>query len=43
VAALTVIGNFLWLPYQPVWGIVAIAIGVLVIWALCTDRSSPAS
>jgi hypothetical protein len=39
VAALAVIGNFLWLPYQPVWGIISIAIGIFVIWALCTDRS----
>ncbi|MFW6690269.1 DUF7144 family membrane protein [Streptomyces sp. MAR4 CNX-425] len=39
LASLAVIANFLWLPYQPVWAIVNIAIGVFVIWALCTDRS----
>ncbi|MFG2295324.1 hypothetical protein [Streptomyces sp. NPDC048603] len=31
--------HFLWLPYQPFWSIVAIAICVFVIWALCVDRS----
>ncbi|AZM45885.1 hypothetical protein DMB38_08635 [Streptomyces sp. WAC 06738] len=39
LAALAVIANFAWLPYLPVWAIVNIAIGVFVIWALCTDRS----
>ncbi|WP_018834465.1 DUF7144 family membrane protein [Streptomyces aculeolatus] len=39
LAGLAVIANFAWLPYQPVWAIVNIAIGVFVIWALCTDRS----
>ncbi|MEE1756783.1 hypothetical protein PUR26_30740 [Streptomyces sp. SP18CS02] len=37
LAALAVIANFIWLPYQPVWAIVSIAIGLFVIWALCTD------
>ncbi|MFE7774983.1 hypothetical protein ACFU5O_13975 [Streptomyces sp. NPDC057445] len=35
VAVLLIIGNFLSLPYFPVWSIVAIAIEVLIIWALC--------
>lgn len=34
VAVLSVIVNFAWLPYYPVWGIVIIALGILVIWAL---------
>ncbi|MFG2878287.1 hypothetical protein ACGFYU_25315 [Streptomyces sp. NPDC048337] len=34
-----IILHFLWLPYQPFWSLIAIAIGVFVIWALCTDRS----
>ncbi|MFF8383884.1 DUF7144 family membrane protein [Streptomyces kanasensis] len=39
LASLAVIVNFVWLPYQPVWGFISIAIGVFVIWALCsTDR-----
>ncbi|MEU8676151.1 hypothetical protein [Streptomyces sp. NPDC048560] len=43
LASLSVIANFIWLPYQPVWAIVSIAIDVFVIWALCTDRSKPAA
>lgn len=42
LASLSIIANFVWLPYQPVWAIVSIAIDVFVIWALCTDRSKPA-
>ncbi|MFD0358466.1 hypothetical protein ACFVHW_32750 [Streptomyces sp. NPDC127110] len=38
LAAISVIFHFLWLPYQPLWALIAIAIGVFVIWALCTDR-----
>lgn len=43
VAALVVVLQFMWLPYQPVWAVVSIAIGLFVIWALCTDqgRRSP--
>ena len=33
-AAGSLIANFLWLPYQPVWSTVLIAICVAVIWAL---------
>ncbi|MEU9565747.1 hypothetical protein AB0D16_27660 [Streptomyces sp. NPDC048161] len=39
LAAISLIVNFVWLPYQPIWAIVSIAIDVFVIWALCTDRS----
>ncbi|WP_328909958.1 hypothetical protein OG230_10835 [Streptomyces sp. NBC_00234] len=42
LAALSIIANFMWLPYQPVWAIVSIAIGVFVIWALCTDHPKSA-
>ncbi|MFF8831788.1 hypothetical protein [Streptomyces sp. NPDC015131] len=41
LAALAVIANFIWLPYQPVWAIVSIAIGVFVIWALCSEDAPP--
>ena len=34
VAAVSVIANFLWLPYYPIWSILMIALGVAVIWAL---------
>ncbi|MFD9338736.1 hypothetical protein ACFWBF_30755 [Streptomyces sp. NPDC060028] len=40
LAALSVLLHFLWLPYQPLWALIAIAIGVFVIWALCTDRQA---
>ncbi|MER5894852.1 hypothetical protein [Streptomyces sp. NPDC001876] len=43
LAALNLIANFMWLPYQPVWAIVSIAIDAFVIWALCTaDRTKVA-
>ncbi|GGU29357.1 hypothetical protein GCM10010274_15290 [Streptomyces lavendofoliae] len=41
LAALAVIANFIWLPYQPVWAIVSIAVAVFVIWALCTEDTGP--
>ena len=34
VAALSAVLNFMWLPYYPVWGLIIIALDVLVIWAL---------
>lgn len=33
-AALSAVVNFAWLPYQPVWSTIMIAIAVSVIWAL---------
>jgi hypothetical protein len=33
-AALSAIANFAWLPYQPVWSSIMIAVGVAVVWAL---------
>ncbi|MET9799545.1 hypothetical protein [Streptomyces sp. NPDC006368] len=43
LASLAVIANFIWLPYQPVWAVVSIAIGVFVIWALCREDTPPAT
>lgn len=34
LAILSIIANFLWLPYYPIWGIVIIAFNVFLIWAL---------
>ncbi len=34
VAALSIIANFLWLPYYPWWAIVLITFDAFVIWAL---------
>lgn len=36
IAALSIIANFLWLPYYPWWSILIIAVNVLVIWAVAT-------
>ncbi|MYY06654.1 MULTISPECIES: hypothetical protein [unclassified Streptomyces] len=41
LAALNMIANFMWLPYQPVWAVVSLAIDTFVIWALCTGRTKP--
>ncbi|MFD3517621.1 hypothetical protein [Streptomyces sp. NPDC058657] len=38
LAAVSIVVNFLWLPYVPVWALISIGIGVFVIWALCTTR-----
>jgi hypothetical protein len=39
VAALSLIANFIWLPFQPVWAIISIALDTFIIWALCTEHS----
>lgn len=36
LAALSIIANFLWLPYYPLWSILIIALDVVVIWAITT-------
>ena len=36
LACLSALANFMWLPYQPVWAILIIALDVLIIWALAT-------
>ncbi len=36
IAALSIIANFLWLPYYPGWSLAIIAIDVVVIWAVST-------
>jgi len=40
LAGLSAIANFLWLPYYPVWSIVAIALAVGVIWGLAVYETS---
>ncbi|NEA43410.1 hypothetical protein [Streptomyces sp. SID11385] len=39
VASASIIAHFLWLPYFPVWALIAIAIDAWVIWALTAHRS----
>nr|WP_094793673.1 hypothetical protein [Streptomyces kasugaensis] len=41
IVSIALIANFLWLPYQPLWALVAIAIDIFIIWALCTDLDLP--
>ncbi|MGA9870472.1 MAG: hypothetical protein WBQ44_04910 [Rhodococcus sp. (in: high G+C Gram-positive bacteria)] len=36
IAALSIVANFMWLPYYPWWSIVVIALDLLVIWAVST-------
>ncbi|MFD3564696.1 hypothetical protein ACFWVU_34305 [Streptomyces sp. NPDC058686] len=42
IASLYVIAYFLFLPYAPVWSVIAIGIGVFVIWALAEGPKSAA-
>ena len=39
VVALSMIANFVWVPYYPVWGIIVLALDAAVIWALTVDTS----
>lgn len=36
IAGLSLVANFMFLPYQPVWSVIMIAIDTFVIWALAT-------
>lgn len=38
LAGLSIIGNFLWIPYYPWWSIVVIALNIVVIWAVSAWR-----
>jgi hypothetical protein len=42
LAVFSLIANFMYIPYQPVWSIVVIAIDVFVIWALMQPRRAAA-
>ncbi len=42
IAGLSIIANFMFLPYQPVWSVIMIAIDTFVIWALATYHRHPA-
>lgn len=41
LTGLSIVANFLALPYQPLWSIVAIGLGVFVIWALFSAPDRP--
>lgn len=36
LTSVSVIAHFLFIPYQPLWSIASIGIGVFIIWSLCT-------
>ncbi|MFD5557441.1 hypothetical protein ACFWIA_26815 [Streptomyces sp. NPDC127068] len=38
LASLSLVAQFLFLPYYPIWAVVVIAIDVFIIWALLSDR-----
>jgi hypothetical protein len=42
LAGLSMVANFMWLPYYPVWAIVLIAVDAFVIWALCVGTGRQA-
>ena len=42
VAIVSMIANFVWMPFQPWWSILIIAIDVAVIWALTVYRAEEA-
>jgi hypothetical protein len=42
VAALNIVAHFAFLPYFPIWGLMLIALNVIVIWALAGYRGEPA-
>ena len=45
VAAISALANFAWLPYQPWWSVLMIALSIAVIWALTVhgrDLAAPA-
>ena len=44
IATLTILANFAFIPYYPIWSLVIIALNVFVIWALCVyDRDTAAA
>lgn len=44
LTALSIVANFLWLPHNPWWSVLIIALDVFLIWALATwHRSEPSA
>ena len=44
IAALTMLANFAFIPYYPIWSLLIIGLNVFVIWALCVyNRDTAAS
>ncbi|MEE1800021.1 hypothetical protein PUR57_15290 [Streptomyces sp. JV176] len=40
LAALNMIAQFMYLPHQPVWAVVGMALSAFIIWALANDRGA---
>ncbi|MFD6513187.1 hypothetical protein [Rhodococcus sp. NPDC060176] len=40
ICAISIIANFLWLPYYPWWSTLIIALNIVVIWAVSTWKPS---
>ena len=40
IASISIIAQFLWLPYYPLWAILIIALDLVVIWAVATWKPS---
>ncbi|WP_329119815.1 DUF7144 family membrane protein [Streptomyces sp. NBC_01465] len=38
LASLNIVLQFMFLPYQPIWALTTIALGVFIVWALATDQ-----
>jgi hypothetical protein len=43
IALLSMLANFLFIPYYPVWSLLIIALNVFVIWALCVFNRDAAA
>ena len=44
IATLTILANFAFIPYYPIWSLVIITLNIFVIWALCAyDRDAAAA
>lgn len=41
IAAVSIVANFLWLPYYPLWSILIITLDLIVIWAVATWDPRP--
>ncbi|GAA0662572.1 hypothetical protein GCM10010193_12380 [Kitasatospora atroaurantiaca] len=42
VVSISLVFNFLFVPYHPIWTLVVIAIDAFILWALCVYREEPA-
>lgn len=43
IASISILANFLWLPYYPWWSVLIIALDIVVIWAVTTWKPDVSS